>query len=333
MKSCCLIRLSFIGCLGILLCNDTARCLGQTPAESSLIDSKPARYSFYADVSTYSLNPHDSIATFTNHGSGGAGPGGTVGLGISRGAQSFSVSLKCRQKDHEFLADLSVKDVTGGGDKDLKELSQTLNLTDLQPHVIDVAKDPDGRVYRVKILPHLNEHAQPKKFRSEDLGLDAWTFNNSAVILNDQDYIGTISMAASGTSAASLEIAGMASIEFSLAEMTDSKPEGIFQNGTISILHGGTLVQIRGVEKGKSPEQLPGPYLVYVRWKASSQTLEDARAILRTQLTMLNTQIEKGEISVPKEALAAMQKMADSDKVFIFSSGIRTLLKNEIVAP
>jgi len=48
---------------------------------------------------------------------------------------------------------------------------------------------------------------------------------------------------------------------------------------------------------------------------------------------MLNAQIGKGDISIPKEALAAMQKMADSDKAFIFGNGIRTLQKNEIVAP
>ena len=39
------------------------------------------------------------------------------------------------------------------------------------------------------------------------------------------------------------------------------------------------------------------------------------------------------DISIPKEALAALQKMADSDEPFIFGSGNRLLLKNEIVAP
>jgi len=333
MKSRRLIHLVFIGCLGILLCTETARCLGQTPVESPETDSKPPKYSFFADVSGYSLNPDDSFSTFEDQGSGGAGPGGTFGMTIGQGAQRFSVSLTGRQKGHQFLADLSVRNVTGGADEDLKELSQTLNLTDLQPHVIDIAKDPDGRVYRVKILPRLIEHVQPKKFRLEDLGLDAWKFFNSAVILNDQDYIGTIGMTTDGSSVASLDIAGLANIEFSLTEMTDSKPEGVLRFGTISISHDGTLVQIRGVSNGKSLEQVPGPYLVYVRWKASSQKLDDARAMLRTQLTMLNAQIEKGDISIPKEALAALQKMADSDRAFILSSGSRLLLKNEIVAP
>lgn len=223
--------------------------------------------------------------------------------------------------------------MTGGADEDLKELSQTLNLTDLQPHVIDIAKDPDGRVYRVKILPRLIEYVQPKKFRLEDLGVDAWKFFNSAVILNDQDYLGTIGMTTDSSSVASLGIAGLADIEFSLTEMTDSKPEGVLQFGTISISHDGTLVQIRGVSNGKSLEQLPGPYHVYVRWKASSQTLDEARAMIRTQLASLNAQVEKGEISISKEVLAKIQKMADSDKPFILRSGSRLLLKNEIVAP
>ena len=333
MKSRHLTHLVFIGCLGVLLCDDAARCLGQAPAESSVIDSTPARYSFFADVSGYSLNPDDSSSTFEDQGSGGAGPGGTFGMTIGQGAQRFSVSLTGRQNGHKFLADLSVRNVTGGADEDLKELSQTLNLTDLQPQVIDIAKDPDGRIYRVKILPRLTEHVLPKKFRLEDLGLDAWKFFNSAVILNDQDYIGTIGMTTDSSSVASLEIAGLANIEFSMTEMTDSKPEGVLRFGTISISHDGTLVQIRGVSSGKSLEQVPGPYLVYVRWKASSQTLDDAREMLRAQIVTLNAQVEKGEISIPKEALAKIQKMADSDKPFIFGSGSRLLLKNEIVAP
>lgn len=333
MKSRHLAHLVFIGCLGILLCDDAARCLGQTPAESPAADSTPARYSFFADVSGYSLNPDDSFATFEDQGAGGAGPGGTFEMTIGQGAERFSVSLTGRQNGHQFLADLSVRNVTGGADEDLKELSQTLNLTDLQPHVIDIAKDPDGRVYRLKILPRLTEHLQPKKFRLKDLGLDRLKFFNSAVILNDQDYIGTIGMTTDSSSVASLGIAGLANIEFSLTEMTDSKPEGVLRFGTISISHDGTLVQIRGVSSGKSLEPLPGPYHVYVRWKASSQTLDDARAMLRTQLTMLNAQIEKGDISIPKEAVEAIQKMANSDKPFILRSGSRLLLKNEIVAP
>ncbi|MEZ6034956.1 MAG: hypothetical protein R3C17_17830 [Planctomycetaceae bacterium] len=252
---------------------------------------------------------------------------------IGQGTKRFSVSLTGRQNGNQFLADLRIKDVTGGADEDLKELSQTLNLTDLQPHVIDIAKDPDGRVYRVKILPRLDEHLQPKKFRLEDLGLDACKFFNSAVILNDQDYIGTIGMTTDSNSVASLGIAGLANIEFSLTEMTDSKPEGVLQFGTISISHDGTLIQIRGVSNGKSLEPLPGPYHVYVRWKASSQTLAEAREMLRAQIATLNAQVEKGEISIPKEALEKIQKMADSDKPFILRTGSRLLMKSEIVTP
>jgi len=55
--------------------------------------------------------------------------------------------------------------------------------------------------------------------------------------------------------------------------------------------------------------------------------------MLRAQIATLNAQVEKGEISIPKEALAAMQKMADSDKPFMLGTRGRRLLKNEIVAP
>ena len=236
-------------------------------------------------------------------------------------------------QDRRFLADLSVKEVIGTDERELENLSQQLNMTDLQPHVFEIAKDPDGRVYRLTIIPRLIEIPQPKRFRADDLGFDGWTFNQSAVILNDQDYIGSIGMSTDGFSLCYVNIPGVAVVDFSLTEFTGSKPIGTLQNGVISIEHESNVLQIRGVLNGKIPQVLEGPYQVFVRWKPSEQSLEDARAMLQAQLDRLKTKIENGDSSLRPEVLESLQNRMDSDRVFIMHSGTRGLQKSEIVHP
>ena len=120
-------------------------------------------------------------------------------------------------------------------------------------------------------------------------------------------------------------------MEFSLTEMTDSKPEGVLQNGTIFIAHESTVLQIRGVMNGKTPQMLAGPYQVFVRWKQPEYSLDEARTMLKAQISMLKGQIEKGDTSIPKEALAQLEKMAESDRPGPMSWGTRQLQKKEIV--
>ena len=318
-------------CVCILFLSYAAECRGQTPPASGTTNAAALR-SINIEIAAYSLQPGEGLATYKNHGSGSAGPRGTFGATIQQqGGQRYNATITVRQQDRQFLADFSVKDVTGGKqEKELLDLSESLNLTDLQPRMIEIAKDPDGRVYRINLVPRLVEHPLPKKFRTADLGFEGWTFSNSAVILNDQDYVGSIQMSTDGNSVSWVEIPGLALVEFSLTEMTDSKPEGTLQNGTIYIAHESTGLQIRSVLNGKTPQMLNGPYQVFVRWKNSGQSLEDARTMLKAQISMLKERIEKGDTSFPKEVLPQFEKMAESDRPFLMGSGTRQLQQKEI---
>ena len=319
-------------CVCIVFISYVVECRGQTPPASETNNAAALR-SIFVDVAAYSLRPGEGLSTYQNHGSGGAGPRGTFGTMVQlQGGKRYMVSVTGREQDRQFLAEFSVKEVTvGQPERELQDLSQSLNMTDLQPRMIEVAKEADGRVYRINLVPRLVEPPMPRKFSTAELELDGWKFSNAAVILNDEDYVGSIQMSSHGNSVSHVEIPGIALVEFSLTEMTDSKPEGVLQNGTIFIAHESTVLQIRGVMNGKTPQMLAGPYQVFVRWKQPEYSLDEARTMLKAQISMLKGQIEKGDTSIPKEALAQLEKMAESDRPGPMSWGTRQLQKKEIV--
>jgi hypothetical protein len=335
VKCSCLPHILSLASAGIMVLASARESRAQAPSAAELPKISDFR-SIYVDCTAYSLRPGAGLGTYQKRGSGGTGPRGSWGTTIQQSdGKSYSLTVTVRQHEKEFLADFSVKDVTRGQpEKDLPNLSQSLNLTDMQPHMIEIAKDPDGHVYRLNLIPRLVEPILPKKFSTSDFGLDGWTFNQSAVILNDQEYVGSIGMSTEEGYVCSLGIAGLADVEFSLTEMTDSKPEGTLQHGTISIMHESTVLQIRGVLNGKPPQMLSGPYLVFVRWKQPEYSLDEARTMMKEQLSILKGQIEKGDTSIPKEVVNQIErKLTEWKGPFLMRSGARQLQKKEIVVP
>lgn len=285
---------------------------------------------YWADVTVFSFNPKLGIDSLRGgFGAGGIGPGGTFGTSVSRGTQRFDVTVAGRQKAERFLAKLTVKSIIGDKVVEIPDLNRELDLTDLQPHVIELARDDDGRVYRVNVYPKVREKSPVKTFHAEDLELDRWSFRNSAVILNDQDYVGTLEM--SGGPLAWVDIPGFALVEFSLVPLKESQPEGVLKDGTININHGTTRVEISGVRNGLNQDTLSGsPYRVFVRWKAPSQSIEQYRESLKRQVEILKQQIESGDSNLPKETLSRLEMMANSGRVLLMSNGVRRVRKDEL---
>ena len=303
----CLISLAAITLSSSPICGQEAK-----PEETA-----SRRYA--AELKVFSFRPGDESATYLFYGGGSVGPNGATTLGISHQQRHFSVRLAARLKSQRFLATVTVKPIPGDTGTKAQEIDY--DLSDLAPRSLEFARDADGRVYMVSILPTIHEKRAPAQFNVADLRLEYWTFPSCPVVLNDQDYIGRLGMGSGPL--ASFDIPGLANVEFSLLHLKDALPLGTLENGVINIKHdSGTTLQISGVKNGANQDVLSGgPYRVWVRWKQPSQTVEEYRESLKRQIVTLKARINDGDTSILTGTLERLQKMAESGRIGMISGG------------
>ena len=303
-------------------------CHGQSPPSYD----KPV-YTYYADLKLYSIIPSGGPETFRAYNGGGvSGIGGSTESGIRTDSQNLRVGIEGQSKDRRFIVKLTVKTLSKDSPKPGDEQSREIDLTDLKPEVIELAKDADGRIYRATIIPHVKEYPATKVFRAEEMHFDQWHLSGSILILNDQDYLGTLG--ASGGNLASVDVPGLAKVDFSLIPLKGSQPLGILHDGTITIRHEQTTLVIRDVRNGDLAETLKGgPYTVFIRWKPPSLTVEQYRDQVKLMVEQFKTRINDGDQSIPTAASAAfaeLQRMAKSDRVFMIGTSIQTAQQKDI---
>lgn len=286
-----------------------------------------AQQYYFLNASLFSVAPEKGIDGIRTYGSGGVGSNGELDLGVGRDDRHFRVSIKAVSKQRRFLAMVTL--TPEEGDDRTKALMQEFDFSDLSPHVLELAKDDDGRAYRLNLHPTVIAIPSPKIFRAADLALERWTFDSSQVILNDQDYLGQLSMGSSPI--AWLDIPGVAKVEFSLLALVDGKPEGVLENGTINIVHDTTSLRISNVRNGTNADVLSGPYRVWVRWGLPTQSVEQYRVAWQKQLAKIKKQIEEGDLDLPPGRLVQLERVAHSDRVLQISSGVRGTRSGEIM--
>ncbi len=213
-----------------------------------------------------------------------------------------------------------------------KTQSKTLDLSEFEPRTLDVARDEDGRVYRVVFTPRIDETPEPRQFHVEHLRLESWAFSSSPIIVNDQEYFGRIGM--NGANVASCDIPGVAKVEFSLLPLKGAKPWGTLQKGVLNITHkNGTTIRISDVKNGngKYAEVLAaGPYRVWVRWTEPTQSAEENRKSMLEYIASLRKQVEAGELWLPPGRLQEMEQRVASGHVVVGSS-LRDAEPDELV--
>jgi hypothetical protein len=153
-------------------------------------------------------------------------------------------------------------------------------------------------------------------------------FHSSRVMLNDKQYIGR--MSASDAQVFSLDVIGIASLEFSLRHLKDAKPWGRLQDGRITLTHpDATSIEIGNVTNGSGDRLVDGgPYQVWVRWKAPEHTVDEYRA----ELVAYRDRVKSGEIAATDGTLAAIDKeLAREPGPWVIGSGARDPSKDEIV--
>ena len=292
--------------------------------------AEPPTQQYWVDVMLFSFNPDAGIDTHRSHGGGGGSGRATLGTGVATNNRRFHVSVKIQRKSQRLLAKVIVEPKKGDDLTKAQEID--LDLSDLSARFLDVARDEDGRIYRLNLTPSIREVPQPRTFRVDDLRLDCFSFSTSLVILNDDHYVGRLDL--HHGSFAHIEIPGHALIEFSLLHLKDAEPLGVLQNGIIDIKHSdGTTLRITNVKHGIYPTILPGgPWQVWVRWKKPTRTLPEYRELLRQQLSILKERVTNGEMTISPERLRQLERRSQTgDYIGLMSCGVGPVRPDEIV--
>ena len=277
-------------------------------------------------VTLESWQADDPVQTYRKHSSGTCGVGSTTGVGVG-GKANFDVSVTARSKDKVLKAEMKVN--VGEGETYAKPMNATILLKQMQAAEVTIADDGDGRTYRLKIRPEIVEKKPAHKFDIKSLQLEAFDFTRSPVILNDEHYVGQIGM--SGGTLSSIEIAGVANIEFSLFQLKDAKPLGTLQDGSLFIKNGEQTVLIAGVRNGTQPQTLTGgPYKVWVRWKKPALSLSDTQERITEQIKLLKQRQADGETNITDEVITRLQAFADSGRPMLFGSFTRSVRNDEV---
>jgi hypothetical protein len=276
---------------------------------------------YWVDVIVFSVLPDHELATYRSFGGGGTEANASVGFrGEGDNDRRFDVSVKGKLKADRFLATVKVTPAKEGSLVQAQEIEY--DLSDLTPRTLEIVRNEEGRVYRLNLLPRINQSPKPRPFKVSDLHLEGWHFNGSTVIVDDQDYMGELNM---GTAPiAWCDIPGLAKIEFSLLHLKDASQEGTLENGVIRIAHHGTTLRITNVMNGNGGALGGGPYQVWVRWNEPTQLIEEFQESIKKQIETIKERIRNGDQSVRPGSLERLEKMIASGRIGqSISSGIR----------
>ena len=163
---------------------------GKVRADEPIVSGDAYRY-FNLKPSIRSWNPADPIQSHKQHSKGTCSHGGTVGIGVG-GKNGFSVEVRCLTGNQKVTA--VVKLEPAESNKTLKASTTEVDLSDLHPDYIEVAKDDDGRIYFLIIEPEIVETKLPTQFKIEHLAIYDWDFPSSPVILDGEIYVGRVGM-------------------------------------------------------------------------------------------------------------------------------------------
>ena len=135
---------------------------GQDKAEDSVSRQ------FWADAKVLSFRPGEELATYRGQPSGGVGPDGTLTLGVGMEQRQFEVQMVAKLKAQRFLINVTV--TPAEEDKQTKAQTIDYDLTDLHQRSLEIARDDDGRIYRLSLVPSIMERPKPRQFKTEDCG-------------------------------------------------------------------------------------------------------------------------------------------------------------------
>lgn len=298
------------------------------PTIVAAADDVPIQRSHSIQADVYSIIPAAGLSTYRVHGSAAMSGIGTLDHSVAFGERRFAINVTPRFDKGRLI--VTVKVEPAETDKLTKAVTQQIDLSEFQCESLELARDADGRVYRLTILPTVSSVQQPKAFRVSDLRMENWSFPACPVILNDEEYVGQL--AGGSASLAWFEVLEVGIVEFSLLHLKDAHPWGTLSGGTLTIRReDGTAVKISGVRNGVQQDVLPGgPYTVWVRWKPNTMTADEYRRGMQKNIDLVKEQMANGDTSFSPETLKQLERMSASDRPKMVSNGMRALRPDEL---
>ena len=282
----------------------------------SSAEQEKENYSYYhVDAQVVSLDASQSLASYRSHGGGSGSPGSTLGYSTP----DTEVRIQLMVESNRFYADLTIQGRGESDENDAKK--ERIDLTNLRPTFVDLGTDKDGRTYQLNLTPSVKSvRLSPEPFRKAADDLYRLRFHSSRIMLNDKQYIGR--MLASDSQIFSVDVCGVASLEFSLRHLKDAEPWGRLQDGQITLNHSdGTSIEIGNVTNGAVDRLISGgPYLVWVRWGKPKQTVEEYRA----ELAARRDRVKSGDVPATAGTLAILDReLAREPGPWVTSCGAR----------
>ncbi len=236
---------------------------------------------FFANVAVFSIQEGNTLDSYKFYLKGAGEGNTTVGTICRDDVRDFGVRIHFKMEGVEFHATVEIKP----SDSLTKGETYDLDLSDLKARSVELARNEDGRVYVLNLIPHVNIiDKRPRRAYSKVFRIENWKFSHSAVITNDSQYVGRLG--GGGCEMASMDIPGVGKIVFALVPFRDAKLLGVLEDGHIVITaEDGTTVEVLNVENGSPPRKLPGgPYEVWVRWSPPTSQLsrEELSDLLRS---------------------------------------------------
>lgn len=302
----------------------TVNASGQTTA-----DIRPAHRSYFLRAELVSIQPEVGISSYRIHGDAGVGGHATLDLDVSDSDRQFKIMVTPRVQKGRYLAKLVVQ--PGATDSLTRPVDKEFDLSELQTETVELVRNEDGRVYRLNLLPQIEEYPKPKDFRAADLHLDHWSLPSCPIILNDQDYVGSLS--GGSNSLAWIDISNVGLVEFSLLHLKDARPWGTLDDGRLRIRHeNGTTIAINGVMNGWPDRQLltGGPYTVWVRWKESTTVPEEYVKMLRRSIAENRARAESGEPVIVEEVWERVAKRVEEGHPQMMSNGMGPVRRDDL---
>jgi len=304
----------------------TTTCLGSWSAQDKI-------HRYYAvDINFFSINLTKPMDSYRWNGGGNAGTGGSVGLGCSDDVRDFRIVVLGKNVKGRFVVNVGV--TPGRNDSATKKDSFDVDLTDLKPRSLELAKNDDGRVYMLNLTPGIAVvDNRPKRADDTAFKFSRWSLHDSMVILNDKVYAGKLGV--SGGPLAHISYPGFGKVEFALEPFRGAKRLGTLKDGKIQIrCEDGETLDIYGVKNGIHRIQLPGgPYEVWVRWEDLPEEATREVPPKEEWVRMVKAHLaEEGTAPPTDEELDKLYERAKHQKYTPLSGGVSSIKRSDRIA-